>query len=202
MRRVPLLSLTAGLLGWVFGHSAALAASEAEWRDCKSREIDKARVVAACSRIAADKKATPSERATALNDRGNAYQEKKDFTRAIADYTAALRLDPSLALVYFNRGYAYKEQGEYDRALADCDKALQLAPGNLTILRRRGDVHASRADNAKGDFDHALADYNEVIRQNPDNAGVYRARGLVYEALGDTTRATADYNKFEELLGK
>jgi tetratricopeptide (TPR) repeat protein len=59
----------------------------------------------------------------ALNDRGVSYAEKRDYDRAIADYTEAIRLDRGSALSYSNRGFAYEEKGELDKALADFREA-------------------------------------------------------------------------------
>ena len=116
------------VLAAVVRAGVSLAASDADWSDCKRQDGDRARIIAACARIAGDKRSPPRERAIALNNRGNAYQTNKDFGRAIADYDAALRLDPNLAHTYLNRALALKGEGEYARALADANKALELSP--------------------------------------------------------------------------
>ncbi|MDR1220218.1 MAG: tetratricopeptide repeat protein [Treponema sp.] len=73
-----------------------------------------------------------------------AYADKKDFDRAIADYTEAIRLDPNYATAYYNRGLASYYKGDYARAHADWEKALQLNPNdttardNLELLRKQG----------------------------------------------------------------
>jgi hypothetical protein len=59
-----------------------------------------------------DKCAQSSERETG-NDAADAlgYEEglnKKDYNKAISDYTEAIRLNPNLAFAYTNRGLAYK----------------------------------------------------------------------------------------------
>ena len=59
----------------------------------------------------------------ALNDRGVSYAKKREYDRAIADYTEAIRLDRGSALSYSNRGSAYEEKGELDKALADFREA-------------------------------------------------------------------------------
>ncbi|MDR2493722.1 MAG: tetratricopeptide repeat protein [Spirochaetaceae bacterium] len=66
--------------------------------------------------------------ALAYNNRGDAYYNKGEYDRAVADYTEALRINPNNAIVYNNRGYAYKEKGEYDRAVADFTAALRINP--------------------------------------------------------------------------
>jgi Flp pilus assembly protein TadD len=45
--------------------------------------------------------------------------------RAIADYTAAIRLDPHYAAAYFNRGAAFQQRGQVDQARADFANAKQ-----------------------------------------------------------------------------
>jgi tetratricopeptide (TPR) repeat protein len=40
------------------------------------------------------------------NHRGNAYSDKGDNDRAIADYNEAIRLDPKSAVAFNNRGVA------------------------------------------------------------------------------------------------
>lgn len=62
----------------------------------------------------------------AYNDRGNAFQAKRDFDRAIADHSEAIRLDPKNARAYDNRGTAWQEKGDFDRAIADYNQAIQL----------------------------------------------------------------------------
>lgn len=85
------------VLAAVLCAGASRAAGDADWSECKREDGDRAKIIAACARIAGDKRSPPRDRAIALNNRGNAYQTNKDFGRAIADYDAALRLDPNLA---------------------------------------------------------------------------------------------------------
>ncbi len=142
------------------------------------------------------------ERAIALNNRGNAYQTNKDFGRAIADYDAALRLDPNLAHTYLNRALALKGEGEYARALADANKSLELERADPVALRGRGDIYVARGKRAEGDLDAAIADYTEAIRLDPRDSTAYRHRGVAYEAKGDGEHASADYNMVIQLRTK
>ena len=65
--------------------------------------------------------------AIAYCNRGNAYLQKGDLDRAIADYSETMRLKPDCAAeVYFGRGTAYFQQEEYVRARAALDAALRL----------------------------------------------------------------------------
>src|SRR5215470_13293156 len=46
-------------------------------------------------------------------NRGNAWQRKHDYDRALADYSEVIRLDPRFAMAYFNRGNAWSSKGDY-----------------------------------------------------------------------------------------
>ena len=58
------------------------------------------------------------------------YSAKKNYDRAIADYTHAIRLDPTDAGAYYDRGIAYAAKGQTDRAAADFRATLRLDPNN------------------------------------------------------------------------
>jgi Flp pilus assembly protein TadD len=63
-----------------------------------------------------------------LTQLGMALTRRGDFPGAVARFTAALKLDPTNALLYSRRGAAYRLQGEYERAIADFHVALRLSP--------------------------------------------------------------------------
>jgi tetratricopeptide (TPR) repeat protein len=71
-----------------------------------------------------------AQRATALYLRGNAYYEKGDYDRAVADLTESVRLDPGHVDPFYLRGLAYDAKNDHDRAIADFGHALQLKPNN------------------------------------------------------------------------
>ena len=64
----------------------------------------------------------------AFNNRGNAYSDKCDFDRAIADYSEAIGLDPKYARAFNNRANAYRAKGDADRAAADHNEAIRIDP--------------------------------------------------------------------------
>jgi Flp pilus assembly protein TadD len=49
-----------------------------------------------------------------------------DDTKAIADFTKAIELEPLLAKAYFDRGMAYKARGDVAKAERDLQKARDL----------------------------------------------------------------------------
>jgi tetratricopeptide (TPR) repeat protein len=68
---------------------------------------------------------TAQQRATALYNRGLAYQKSGDKTAAVDDFTGALYLQPDFAPAYLARGNALRESGQNLFALSDYDKALR-----------------------------------------------------------------------------
>ena len=61
-------------------------------------------------------------------NRGNAKDELKQYSEAIADYDKAIELDPNFAAAYTNRGTAKAQLKQYSEAIADYDKAIELDP--------------------------------------------------------------------------
>ncbi len=57
---------------------------------------------------------------------GRCQARRGDHDRAIADFTAAIRLDPGFVQAYVNRSIAYKGKGDEARAKADMEKAAEL----------------------------------------------------------------------------
>ena len=69
--------------------------------------------------------------------RGDAWADKKEYEKAIADFTRLITLDPRNAWAYASRGLAEAEHQQYDKAIADLDEALKLEPQNPDALNGR-----------------------------------------------------------------
>ncbi len=66
--------------------------------------------------------------AKALLTRGDDFNTKGDLDRAIADYDAALKIDPALTEALNSRAMAWRAKGDRRRALTDLDAAIRLKP--------------------------------------------------------------------------
>jgi tetratricopeptide (TPR) repeat protein len=126
----------------------------------------------------------------AYSYRGYAWNAKKDYAKALADYNEAIRLDPNDVQAYNNRGYLWFDKKDYDKALADYDEAIRLDPTRAIVYNNLGGLWFAKKDYAK-----ALADYNEAIRLDPAYATTYNNRGYLWFAKKDYAKALADYNE-------
>jgi tetratricopeptide (TPR) repeat protein len=128
--------------------------------------------------------------ASAFNNRGNAYNDKNDYDRAIADFDQAIRLDPKYAFAYDGRGNAHYSKNDKYRAFADFDKAIQFDPRFAGAYNDRGNVYYDQQE-----YDRAIADYDQAIRLDPEYAFAYNGRANAYNVKNDFDRAIADYDQ-------
>src|SRR5437899_1886838 len=82
--------------------------------------------------------APPRKRAAAFGNRGAAWHNKAEFQRAIADFTAAIEVDPDYARGYLARGTSWLGAGDLDKAVSDLSAAIRLSPGNALAYHTRG----------------------------------------------------------------
>ena len=75
--------------------------------------------------------------ALAFYIRGNDWAERGELERAIADYDAAICMNPLFKEALVNRGVIWARKGELDRAIADYDAALRVSPRDGKAIRNR-----------------------------------------------------------------
>ena len=123
-------------------------------------------------------------------ERGLLRLQKADFDGAIADFDAALGLEPQNALAHRYRASAWGGKGDRDRALADFELALRIDPADPAIFTDRG-AYWRRT----GALDLALVDLDRAIRLGFSDARAYNERGLVWHEKGRYERAIADFTR-------
>ncbi|ARN81928.1 tetratricopeptide repeat protein [Methylocystis bryophila] len=108
----------------------------AEAENCRAGAEAEARI-ADCGKIIDDKDKSAEARMEALTLRGQALSEGKDWDKALADFTAAMALQPkdgaNLAQqspIYVARAEAYLGKGDHKKALADFSAAVRTDPSN------------------------------------------------------------------------
>jgi len=111
-------------------------------------------------------------------ERGVACLAKKDFDRAIDEFSAAIRLDPKSAEAYHKRGWCSRQRRDFDRAIADFSKAIELGRGGS--YADRGDTYFQSGDDGK-----ALADIEKAIQVDPKNDWAYWVKSHIMRKKGD-----------------
>jgi tetratricopeptide (TPR) repeat protein len=89
---------------------------------------DADRIIAVCGALVDNEKTLKADRIKALIARAGAFERKDQIDRAIGDYDAALRFDPTLADIFNARGELWRSKGDRPRALADFGAAIKLNP--------------------------------------------------------------------------
>jgi len=131
----------------------------------------------------------PETQATAHNNRGIAYAQTSRNDEALADFDAALRLNPRYQNAYVNRGDIHHWRGQYEKAIAEYDAAIKLRGRDEVAYYDRGNSYA-----ALGKHLQAIADYDAALRLKKDYQPAYFNRGNSFRAIGRFADAAADYD--------
>src|SRR5260370_19606022 len=77
------------------------------------------------------------DRAPACQTTNTAWLAKGDNDRAIADFSAVIRLTPTDPDGFSNRGATWKLKGDTEHAIADLNKAIRLNPKDACAVYNR-----------------------------------------------------------------
>ncbi|MCE5312932.1 MAG: tetratricopeptide repeat protein [Nitrospiraceae bacterium] len=122
-----------------------------------------------------DKFNSNKRKADTYINRGIVYIGKNDYTKAIADFTKAIELDPEDASYYIRRGKAYSDKDQHADAIPDFSKAISLKPNDETVYNLRGMSYL-----AKGDKESASADFKKAVQLNPKYTWPYYRIASIY----------------------
>src|SRR5262249_29113197 len=114
------------------------------------------------------------ETARACFNRGCTYLSKREYDRAVEDFTELIRGSPN-GDVYLELALASLEKGAYDSALADLNEAIRLNSSEHKAYQRRGIAYL-----AKGEPEAAIADFNRVIEEMPAAGSAAPDRSPIY----------------------
>jgi tetratricopeptide (TPR) repeat protein len=133
-----------------------------------------------CDAALRDRKLSKKHRIATLINRGILFNHRGAYAAAIADFDAALALDPAASAAYVNRGNTYFYSRQLDLAVEDYSTSLQMNPRNPHLAHyNRGLVHE-----AKREAQLAFADFVRAAELRPDwepaltRVEQYRAKGF------------------------
>jgi tetratricopeptide (TPR) repeat protein len=112
---------------------------------------------------------------------------RKDYYKAIENYTKAIELTPQLALAYLHRGLSKNYLGDMEGSLTDLTMAIQLDPNYGFAYYSRGVTKAMSED-----YRGAVIDLDKAIKIDNQWVSAYYYRGLSKRYLKDYRGATND----------
>ncbi len=123
-------------------------------------------------------------------EQAKGFVARREYDKALAGFTEAIRLDPRSAEAYEGRARIYGTKRDYDRAIADLTAAIRLNPKRALVYYMRGNAYR-----LKKDYDTAIADYTDAARIEPAASDPYFWRGVAYDLKKDYDRAIADFTE-------
>ena len=164
-------------------------------------------------------------------ERGHRYISRKNYARAIQNYSFAIKTNPSNPNTYYYRGLARMQIEDLDASIDDFSMAIKLNPNYFeayinrgTNLKTKGKLDEALIDYNKAIglkpndfqavlvradiwfnkkfFDKAISDYDVVIKNDPKSFIAYRGRGDAYYHKNNYQESIKDYLKTIDLNPK
>jgi len=92
-------------------------------------------------------------------NRGWAYYNQGDDTKAMADYNKAIELNPGIIYPYDDQGLVLAREGRYMEAIAKYNKAIEINPYYAQVYYHRGLAYLKLKNDPQ-----ALSDHNKALK--------------------------------------
>src|SRR5271157_1535728 len=149
-------------------------------------------LVTACLLVRAGSTDTPQVRSEAakLNNLGVAMMNQQLMEKAVANFEAAYKLDPSLATAELNKGIALLNQQKLPEAEAALQQAAAKDPGNPRVWYNLGLVYRG-----EGKTDEAIADFQKALKIDPNDPDAYYFLGTFYSQQQNYAQAIEEFQQ-------
>jgi tetratricopeptide (TPR) repeat protein len=124
------------------------------------------------------------------NNRGNLFDEMRQYTEALADFNKGISLDKKSGQIYYNRGNLYSKMENYEQALRDLVQAQKLGIKDEKLYLSLGNTYEGLKK-----YPLALTAYQAVLAINPDNKEVQNNIALLYKAMDKPELANKAYQQ-------
>lgn len=133
-----------------------------------------------------------------LYNRGRAYEELKQYDKALADFHKVVKEDPLNVNAYLSiaSDYYYRQR-DYQNTIFYAEKILNLNENSVTAHTLKGKAHQKL-----GDLQKAMSAYNAAISVNKNYPDAYLSRGLLRLHLKKNRLACADLRMASSLGSK
>jgi DnaJ family protein C protein 7 len=106
-----------------------------------------------------------AERAEEFKQLGNECFKKKEYIKAIENYSKAINLNPIEPSYYANRAACYLGLNKFNKYIEDCNETLNIEANHTKAMRRKG-----RSQYCLGDFHEAKESFNKAIEIDPNDS--------------------------------
>ncbi len=121
---------------------------------------------------------------------GSAYSDLGRLPEAIAQFRAALRMEPDYADAHLDLGVALARSGRLPEAIAEFSAALQDDPARADAQDDLGNALVQA-----GRLPEAIAHYRAALRLQPDSAQAHYNLALALQSTGQSGEARAEYEQ-------
>ena len=84
-------------------------------------------------------------------EQGNAHFKAKEYLKAAASYTRAIKAEPENHVFFSNRSQAFLKLSKVSKALEDADKCIALAPAFVKGYHRKASALHAMGETARTD---------------------------------------------------
>lgn len=135
----------------------------------------------------------PKMRAESLSLRGKLQAESAP-EKALADFNAAIELDPTNPEYRLARADFYNNQQKYDEAVADIDAVIAQHPTVAGSYLIKAAIFREQEK-----YDDALMTLDKAAELAPSAPGIAQQRGEIYRIKGDYPQAIEQFSKVLEM---
>ena len=138
---------------------------------------------------AADRPSIPAQ-AAKLNNLGVAYMNQQRMDKAVEEFDAAIKADPSLATAQLNKGIALLNLQKLAEAKLALDDAAAKEPNNPRVWYNLGLLHRG-----EGKTQEAIDDFQRVVKLDPKDPDAHYFLGTFYTQLQQYDKAIAQFQE-------
>jgi tetratricopeptide (TPR) repeat protein len=100
----------------------------------------------------------------ACNNRGIGAAKNAQYEMALAEFSRAVRRNPTFADAYYNRALVYITLGQLGQAVSDLTAVVGIRPEFVEAYRSRGILQM-----AMSQYDQAISDFSKVLELDPES---------------------------------
>jgi len=126
--------------------------------------------------------------------RGMKHVEKKDYKRAVSEFSEAISVSPEKLKSYIQRAKCYMKANRFEPAIDDYTTVIDKTPGDSQLFTKR-----AQAKESLHKYSDAICDYTKSLELEPNKKEVHLARGKTFVLMNNLSSALEDFGKVIEI---